>query len=286
MNTGTRARHVVITGVSTGIGRATARALLRGGWIVWGSARRESDTADLAREGAGRFHPLIFDVTREDEIRAAAARVRESLAGAPLAALINNAGIAVGGPLATIPLAEVRRQFEVNVFGPVAVTQAFLPLLQASDVTGKGGRVINISSVSGKVAFPFFGPYSASKFALEALSDAFRREAPIRGVRVILVEPGAIRTEIWDKAEAEDITGYESTPEFPYMKKILARALKQGRSGINVARVAETIIKALNAPNPRPRYPVVKNYLTDWILPRIIPARLLDRVAAKVLGLK
>lgn len=287
--------NVVITGVSTGIGFAAARGMLRAGYRVWGTVRREADAARLFAEGGGRFRALVMDVTREEEIRAAAARVGAELPpGERLHALVNNAGIAVGGPLAVIPLAEVRRQFDVNVFGPLAMIQAFMPLLERRGVDAEfggsaelgaraGGRIINIGSVSGKVAFPFFGPYSASKFALEALSDALRREVGVRGVRVVLIEPGSVRTEIWDKAEAEDASHYRDAPEFSALEIMHRLALKTGRAGVEVDRVVDAILKALREPNPRPRYQVVRHRLTDWILPRMLPDRLMDRIIARAM---
>ncbi len=189
---------VLVTGASTGIGRATGLYLQARGFRVFASVRRETDAADLS--GAT---PVLLDVENAESIRAAADAVGAALEDGALQGLVNNAGIAVSGPLEFLEMSDLRHQFEVNLFGQVAVTRAFLPLLRRA----KNGRIVNMSSISGRITAPLLGPYSMSKFALEAFSDALRRELSPFGLSVSVVEPGAIKTPIWDKASTRRRSG-------------------------------------------------------------------------------
>ena len=195
---------VVVTGASTGIGAAIARHLAERGFRVFGTVRRAEDEVALARDGVT---PVRMDVTDTASIMRARGEVERALGITPLIALVNNAGIPAAGPLELFPLDELRRVLEVNLIGVVAVTQAFLPLLKVSR-----GRIVNISSVAGRGALPFLGPYAASKFGLEAISDSLRRELSPFGVRVIVIEPGSFKTAIWRKVEAMDLRRYAGTP--------------------------------------------------------------------------
>src|SRR5271154_6033280 len=200
-------RSVVITGASTGIGWAAAKLLLARGFRVFGSVRKQADADRLAAEFGANFSPLLFDVTDEAAVKAGAATVRASLGNETLFGLVNNAGIAVPGPLLYVEVDEFRHQLEVNVTGQLIVTQAFVPLLGAdADRKGAPGRIVMISSVGGKNASPFVGPYNASKFALEGFSESLRRELMLFGIDVIVVAPGAVATAIWGKAEQVDVT--------------------------------------------------------------------------------
>src|SRR5882672_2744572 len=190
-------RGVVVTGASTGIGAALVRHLAGRGFRVFGTVRRAEDEAGLERAGVAAVR---MDVTDTASIARAREQVERALAGAPLAGLVKNAGIPAAGPLEMFPLDELRRVLEVNLVGAVAVTQAFLPLLKASR-----GRIVNMSSVAGRGALPFLGPYAASKFGLEAISDSLRRELLPFGVKVIVIEPGSFKTAIWSKVEAMDL---------------------------------------------------------------------------------
>ena len=192
---------VVVTGSSTGIGWGTAKVLIAHGFRVFGSVRKTADAERLAAEFGDRFVPLLFDVTDQAAVKAAAAQVRAALAGEKLAGLVNNAGVAVAGPLLELPIEEFRHQIDVNLTGVVIATQAFTPLV-GTDRTLKGdpGRIVNISSVGGKNAVPFLAPYAASKFALEGLSESLRRELLPFGIDVIIVAPCAVATPIWNKA--------------------------------------------------------------------------------------
>ncbi|MCI0397320.1 MAG: SDR family oxidoreductase [Chloroflexi bacterium] len=280
-------KQVVITGVSTGIGRAAAEELIRHGYHVFGSVRREADGATAQQALGERFTPLLFDVTDEGAIQAAAAEVERVLKGQGLAGLVNNAGIVVPGPLMHLPLADIRYQFEVNVVGVVAVTQAFLPLLGAKKNTSHlPGRIVNISSVSGRIAYPFMAPYAASKHALEALSDSLRRELMLYGIDVIVIEPGSVQTPIWDKAAELDVNLLADTDYFDILPDLQRTMVKQGRQGIPVEKVAQVIREALENKRPKTRYVLAREWLKGWILPRWLPDRWFDRIVADRIGFK
>ena len=278
---------VVVTGVSSGIGAATARRLAGSGAHVFGSVRRLEAAARLQSELGDKFTPLIFDVREEGAVYAAASQVRQVLAGSRLCGLVNNAGVAVPGPLALQPIAEFRDQVEVNLVGPLMVTQAFLPLLGTDPtLTGLPGRIINISSVGGKLGGPFLGAYVAAKHALEGLSETLRRELMLFGIDVIIVAPGAVATPIWDKAEEVPLEPLAATPYGPALRRMRDDALSSGRAGYPPEKVAEVIWTALNTAKPAARYAVVINKLTNWTIPRLLPTRLVDRIIAGQLGLK
>ena len=226
-------RSVVITGASTGIGWASAKLLLDRGFRVFGSVRKQADADRLRSEFGANFTPLMFDVTDEAAVLAAAREVRAALNGETLAGLVNNAGIAVAGPVLELAADEFRRQMDVNVIGPIIATQAFGPLL-GSDPSLKGpkGRIVMISSVAGKNGNPLTSAYSASKHAIEGLSESLRRELMLFGIDVIIVAPGAVKTPIWGKAEEVDISAYKNSPYFPALEKIRAFMLHLGEIGL------------------------------------------------------
>ena len=287
---GSRAHHggaVVVTGVSTGIGLATARVLAAHGVHVFGSVRRFADGDRLRAELGERFTPLLFDVTDVAAINAAVPIVAERLGGATLFGLVNNAGIAVGGPLIHQPLDEVRRHLEVNTVGALATVQAFAPLLGTDRVrTGKPGRIINVSSVAGRISAPFLGAYAASKRALEGMSHSLRRELVLYGIDVIIINPGSVATPIWDKAESTDAARYAATDYAPFLQRFLQSALRSGRAGLPAEAVGEAVWTALTARRPRTFYPVVRRRLMNWIIPLALPARVIDRLIAKRLGVR
>jgi NAD(P)-dependent dehydrogenase (short-subunit alcohol dehydrogenase family) len=289
---GDRARHgdgrsVVITGASSGIGLGTTRVLVGKGVHVFGSVRRAEDGERLRAEFGERVTPLLFDVVDADAVRAAAVDARERLGGRTLWGLVNNAGIAIGGPLLHQPFDEVRHQLEVNVIGALAVTQAFAPLLGADRaLRGVPGRIVNVSSVAGKIGGPFLGAYVASKHALEGLSESLRRELLIYGIDVIVVAPGSVATPIWDKAEAADASHYARTDYVETLARFRQGFIARGRRGFPPERVGEVIWRALSARRPRLRYAVVPQRLVNWTLPRLLPARLVDRLIASALGMR
>lgn len=281
-------RSIVITGVSTGIGFAAAELLVRCGFRVFGSVRNADDEERLQRQLGSRFRPLWFDVTDEDAVRAAASRVGEELSGDPLFALINNAGICVVGPLTHVPLARFREQMEVNLVGVFSVTQAFVPLMLRPD-HARGCRprpcVVNVGSIAGKVAAPFVGPYSASKFGLEGFSDSLRRELMLFGIDVVLLQPGPVVTPIWDKAEARVLDDYPGTPYERPLAKFRSVSMIAAKHGFAAAVVAERIYRLLQRRRRRTRYAIVPNRLTNWTLPRCLPDKALDFCIGKFFGL-
>lgn len=278
-------RTVVVTGASTGIGYAIARVLIDHGVRVFGSVRRTEDGRRVRGELGDQFTPLVFDVTDAPAIHASLPAVADALGGAKLFGLVNNAGIAIGGPLIYQPLVEVRRHLEVNVVGALAVTQAFAPLLGTDRArTGKPGRIINISSVSGRISAPFLGAYAASKRALEGMSHSLRRELMLFGIDVVIVNPGSVVTPIWDKAERIDGSRYETTAYWPALQRFWSSALRSGRAGLPAERVGEVVLEALTARTPRTSYPVVRGRLRNWTIPLALPARVIDRLIAKRLG--
>lgn len=274
-------KYVVITGVSTGIGYETAVLLTQSGYHVLGSVRTQEDADRLKRELGDRFTPLIFDVVDREAVKTAVFQTQTIIGSTGLAALINNAGITVPGPLLHVPLDAFRQQFEVNVFGLLDVVQAFAPLLGAkNDANHPPGRIINISSVSGQIAYPFMGAYAASKHALEAMSDALRREVRRYGVDVILIQPGTVKTPIVGKF-VEQIGRYRHTDYGNTLSKIEAAAAERNDNALLVANVALVIKRALEAPKPRPRYPIPRHYLTGWLLPRWLPDRWFDYLVSR-----
>ncbi len=271
---------IVVTGVSTGIGRAVAEAAAARGFLVFGSVRSPSDARAFEAVLGESGRALVFDVSDEPAIRAAAATVEESVAGAGLFGLVNNAGIAVAGPLAHLPLDRLRWQLEVNLTGVLAVTQAFLPLLRRAGASGRRGRIVNISSAAGSLPMPFAGPYAASKAALDALSESLRRELLIEGVDVCQVVPAAARTPIWDKGHAESLSPYAGTPYAGVLPAFREIAFAAGQAGVSAARVADAVLLALTARRP-PARKIVSATPVSSALMRLLPRRLLDRLIAR-----
>jgi NAD(P)-dependent dehydrogenase (short-subunit alcohol dehydrogenase family) len=280
-------KYVVITGASTGIGYAAAAELARHGYHVFGNVRKPSDAERLQLALGDNFTPLIFDVTDQTAVQAAARQVETRIGAGGLAGLVNNAGIAVAGPLIRLTWDELYQQFAVNLFGLLAVTQAFLPLLGAYKFAPHPpGRIVNISSVSGRIAYPFLGPYAASKHALEGLSDSLRRELIVYGIDVIVIQPGAVRTPIWDKAEHLNPDLYSETDYNAVLAKMQKAAVARGRQGMPPEKVAGVIRLALEHPRPNARYALPESWLFGWLLPRWLPTRWFDRLVAHQLGLK
>lgn len=282
----TNMRTVVITGVSTGIGHAAAKVMIGRGFRVFGSVRNSADAERVQAELGEKFAPLIFDVVDTQAIAEAANCVREALAGGTLAGLVNNAGIAVSGPLLEVPESDYRKQLEVNLMGPFLVTQAFAPLLGADPtLQGPPGRIVNISSVSGIRAMPFLGPYSASKFGLEGYSDSLRRELMLFGIDVIVIGPGPVKTAIWDKAEEVDMEQYVASPYRPMLERFQKVFITQGRDGYPADRLGELIYTALTTAKPKARYAAVKGRMMEKLMMKIASPRMLDKAIAKMLGL-
>jgi NAD(P)-dependent dehydrogenase (short-subunit alcohol dehydrogenase family) len=278
--------RVVITGSSSGIGRATALLLDREGFRVFAGVRRAADAEELRRQASRRLIPLRLDVADPDSVASAAGELEGALGGGGLAGLVNNAGIGVAGPLEYADVGEMRRCFEVNVFGVAALTQALLPLLRRGR-----GRIVNVSSGAGRAATPLYGAYSASKFALEALSDALRVELRGTGVAVSVVEPGVIDTPMQQKGrdDAERLLASLSDEARARYAGAVAR-LRQNierlaRNATPPERVARAILDALTAPRPRTRYAVGADARTLALLARWLPDRARDAIFARFGGL-
>ena len=278
-------KHIVVTGVSSGIGRGITKVLVENGFHVFGSVRKATDATKLEAEFGERVTPLLFDVTDEGALAHAAALVEQKLAGESLAGLVNNAGISVTGPLLYQPIDEFRKQIEVNLVGAFAVTKAFAPLLQNKNTT-KAGRIVNISSVGGRMGPPFLGAYAASKHGLEGVSESLRRELQLFGIKVVVVGPGSVATPIWDKAEAADVSRYADTPYAEPLKKFTAFMLQGGRKGLSPERIGAIVLAALTASRPRLRYDAIPDKLKNWTLPNLLPRRWLDRMIGSQLGLR
>jgi NAD(P)-dependent dehydrogenase (short-subunit alcohol dehydrogenase family) len=279
-----RDRSAVITGVSSGIGMATALLLGERGYRVFGSMRHERDATSLVQRLGSRFTPLVFDVNDEEAIRRASARVASEVGDAGLNALVNCAGIAVAGPLLHQDPAVFARHLEINVTGPFLVTRAFAPLLGAgAPPRPHPSRIVMVSSISGGLATPFLGAYAASKHALEAYSDVLRRELMPFGIDVVIVGPGAVATPIWDKADNR--TAFADTPYAEAFSRFHHWITENGRKGLPPRVVAEVIADALEAASPKARYAVLRNSFSKWTLPRLLPRRVLDRTLSKRIGL-
>ncbi len=278
--------HAVVTGASTGIGRAAVKTLVGHGWHVFPAVRKLADADSLRQEFGDKVTPVLFDVTEGTAIKRAADEVRAKLGGQTLKGLVNNAGMGNGGPLLHQPVDEIRKTFEVNTLGAVRVVQAFAPLMGVDKaLTGKPGRIVNITSVAGRFAPPFLGDYAMSKHALEAFTDALRRELMLYGIDVIAIGPGAVVTPIWDKAESADIGPYTKTDYGPIVKKFRDFFIEDGRKGLPPERIGEAVYTALMVAKPKVRYAVVPQKLKNWTIPMMLPKRVVDKAIAKQFGL-
>lgn len=272
---------VVVTGASTGIGEASALYLDQLGFHVYAGVRKDSDGDALRSKASNALRPIRLDVTDAASIEEAAAVVGREIGAGGLAGLVNNAGVSINGPLEFLPIDLLRKQLEINVVGQVAVTQAFLGMLRAAK-----GRVVNVGSTSGRLAVPFGGPYCASKFAMEAISDSLRMELKPWGIEVVCVEPGAIATPIWEKSIGEAKAMLETMPAQlmelygPLINKVLDAAVKSGQNAAPVQVVAEAVAHALTASRPKTRYVVGKDARLQMLL-SYLPDRLRDSLILK-----
>ena len=279
-------KSVVVTGASTGIGWGCAKVLTASGFRVFGSVRKQTDAERLAQELGPNFTPLIFDVTNEAAVAAAAKQVEAALRGETLFGLVNNAGIAVPGPLLYQKIEDFKQQIAVNLTGQLIVIQAFAPLLGA-DRTRKGapGRIVMISSAGGKNASPFLGAYNASKFALEGMSESLRRELIPFGIDVIVVAPGTVATSMWDRPHAINIAAFADTPYAPALAKLKVHMITNGRRGLPPERLGETVKTALTAARPKARYTVTPDPI-ETLVANALPKRMVDNIIAGRLGLQ
>ena len=277
-------RSALVTGASTGIGRATALRLDASGWKVFAGVRRPEDAESLRETASSRLTPVFLDVTDADQIAAAAEQIEKESEGG-LAGLVNNAGVAIPGPLETIPIEDFRRQLEVNLVAYVAVTQALLEQIRLAE-----GRVVFVSSIGGRIAFPFGGPYHASKFGTEAIGDVFRQELRPWGLKVSIVEPGSIDTPIWERGQR---MGEEIEARAPRTNLLYGAAIEKFRKviedtaerGIPPEKVAKAIAHALESNRPRARYLVGLDAKVQARLKPFIPTSVFDRIVARQLNL-
>ena len=279
-------RSVVVTGASTGIGWASAKLLLEKGFRVFGSVRKQADAERLKGEFGANFTPLMFDITDEAAVLAGAREVRAALNGETLAGLVNNAGIAVAGPVLELSADQFRHQMEVNVIGPIISTQSFGPLLGTDpSLKGPKGRIVMISSVAGKNGNPLTPAYSASKHAIEGLSESLRRELMLFGIDVIIVAPGPVKTPIWSKGQDSfDMSKYKNSPYLPALQKVTAYMQHLDSIGLPPERIAEVVYDALTLPKPKVRYQIAPDPMRHLVT-AVLPKRMVDNIIAKRVGL-
>lgn len=278
-------KTAVITGVSSGIGYGATRALIQAGYQVFGSIRKQADAERLQNEFGSQYTPLIFDVRDEAAVQTAADQVREATQDKGIACLINNAGIAIGGPIQYTSLEIIKEHFDVNVIGLLAVTKAFLDQLGArSQHPSQAGKIINLGSTSGKIAGPFRAPYAGSKHALEGISHSLRRELLIYGIDVIILAPGVVDTPAWAKAVHPE--WFEGTP-YEEATQTVGRLLDEAiQKGMHIDFIGAYIVKILHNPKPRTRYAIVPGKFKNWTLPLLMSPRRLDKLIAKKTNLK
>ncbi|HEU5349201.1 MAG TPA: SDR family oxidoreductase [Ktedonobacterales bacterium] len=273
----TPAGAVLVTGASSGMGKACALRLSQAGYTVFAGVRKEHDAQMLKQEGSSRLIPIILDVTDEHTVADAFKMIRETVGTAGLVGLVNNAGVGVTGPIELVPLEELRRQFDINVTGQVAVTQAFLPLIRAAH-----GRIITVGSVGGKITLPFAGPLCSSKYAIESINDALRMELRPWGIHVVLVAPGSIRTPAVDKLVTDSeamVNSFSAEGKALYAasyRAFVQAFLKQEEEGVGPEVMAETVYRALTARSPKTRYPVGPKSRLLAFLGTWVPTGLLD----------
>jgi NAD(P)-dependent dehydrogenase (short-subunit alcohol dehydrogenase family) len=281
-------KDVVVTGVSTGIGRGTTKVLISKGFRVFGSVRKQSDADRLQSEFGNSFVPLLMDITDADAVHRAAQKVGTMMGDRNLVGLVNNAGVVVSGPLLYLKPSEYRRQLEVNMISPLVVIQAFAPLLGTDKKRqGPAGRIVNISSTGAKVSIPLIGAYSASKCGLEGMSDALRIELMLFGIGVVIIEPGTVNTSMYDKGEKEDLSEFKPTEYWEAVQNFQKFIVTEARTnGLPPERLGEAVYVALSTARPKARYAVVPQRFKNWTLPRLLPSKILDGQLAKLLGLR
>ena len=271
---------VLITGASSGIGEAACKKLTEHGYEVLACVRNETDAARLSMTIGDRLHPLIMDVTNHQSMVRAKENAEKIIGHDKLVALVNNAGIVVAGPVLYIPVEEWQKQFDVNLLGVVRTIQLFFQLLAKKVPDTHARRIINVSSISGLFASPFIGPYAASKYALEALSDSLRRELYMYDIQVVIIEPGSISTPIWQKAkEADSYSGPEYESIIAFREKIIESNIRQS---LPVELVSDRILKSIRDRKVRNRY-LIKAGAWKFNLIRMLPSAWVDRIIRKKL---
>lgn len=279
-------KTAVVTGASTGIGYGCVEKLVSRKWHVFAAVRKEEDAKRLTDAFGENVTPLFMDVTDQPAIDAAASKVREALNGRTLNGLVNNAGVAVAGPILELPIEDFERQIAINLTGQLRVTQAFAPLLGADlELEGPAGRIVMMSSMAGEMGAPFLAPYAASKHGLEGLSKSLRRELNVFGIQVIVIGPGAVSTPIWAKSDEVDVSGYENSVFYDALVGLRNYMSSMGEKGFAPSKIADRVYRAFTDAKPNFRYAIVPQRFTNWTLPKLLPARKVDEIVTKRLGL-
>jgi NAD(P)-dependent dehydrogenase (short-subunit alcohol dehydrogenase family) len=277
----------LVTGASTGIGRAIADTLVKQGHFVFASVRKPSDGEAINAAYGVNGQAVYFDVSNQGAIDAAAKLIGDALGSRTLDGLINNAGVANPGPALVQPMSEIEQVIDINLFGIIRCCRGFAPLLGADPARkGPKGRIINITSASGKFGYPFTAAYVASKHAAEGYSESLRRELMLIGIDVIIVGPGAVKTPIWQKGAHSAATNYDGTIWAAPLAKLNTSLAAMDAEGLEASVIGEVVAHALTTAKPKTRYAPVPNKLMNWWLPRFLPKRMIDGVIAKNLGLK
>jgi len=271
--------NVLITGVSSGIGEAIADSCIAKGYRVFGSLRNEDQSRACSKKWGQLFTPLLMDVTNTSAIQECVTLVKTKLNGERLHVLINNSGIVKAAPLELQSKADIREMFEVNVFGLIEVTRAFLPLMKFTQKNGRSSKIINISSTAGEIGIPFLGGYVATKHAVEGLSHAWRRELMPFGIDVILVAPGNVVTPIWNKAKEETI--FDESPYKKSFRNFFDYSFLESVKGMKPEEIASVVMGAIVSARPKVRYAPVAQKLANWYIPRIISSRAFDSLLFK-----
>ena len=280
-------RTVIITGVSTGIGKSISEKLLQNNFFVIGSVRKKDDANYLKEKYKEKFDYIIFDVRDKDAIENSKIEVVDILKrnNSYLCSVINNSGIALGGPVKYLDIEVFKKQFDVNYFGLINVTKTFLDLLIDSNTHPLKNKIINIGSISGKRSYPFVAPYTSSKFALEGFTDSLRRELLIHNVDVVLIEPGPIKTAIWGKVPDIDDNPFLNTEYEIPLKKFFKGYLQMGANGLNPDIIGNKTVEILSRNNPKTRYVITPNKFRDYLIPGFLPDRWVDKMVGKMLSL-
>ena len=276
-----KSRAILITGVSSGIGYGITKELINRSYTIFGSVRKQEDAHRLKTEFGEKFIPLVFDVTDQVSIERAADQVQAHLNGTGLAGLINNAGVTVIGPVEHLSIDKVEYNFNVNVLGIFRITKTFLPLLGTRrDHPNLPGRILNISSVSGKISAPYMASYTGTKHAVEGISHCLRKELLPFGIDVVIVGPGQVQTPIWNKGSLDE---FKDTPYITSMMKFFTYLIAKGKNGMNLDVCSNKIADIFETEKPKTRYALVQNKFQNWILPVLLPDRIADRFFLKKL---
>jgi short-subunit dehydrogenase len=274
-----KSKYVLVTGTSSGIGYGAAKELIGRGYYVFGSVRRKEDGERVRSELSEKFIPLVFDVTDQAAIDHSVEEVRTYLGNSGLAGLVNNSGVSVSGPIEHLDIEKVAHNFNVNVLGIFRVTKAFLPLLGTqNNHPTQPGRILNIGSIAGKICAPYMAPYTGTKHAVEGISHCMRRELLPYGIDVIIVGPGGVQTPIWDKSSLKE---FKQTKYMGSMVKFFTHFVNSGRNGMSLEECSQKIADIFESRKPKVRYALVQRKLRSWVLPLIMPPRMLDNYFLK-----